>query len=98
MRGDHCAQPQEREALGTPNMKLRNHRVSGSLDDPVDANRSQLVTFRAKSVQHVSGRKVVMRRLELRCTTSHDLMVDPPIPDVQSIAAGSVGSQSRPVL
>jgi hypothetical protein len=65
-------------------MKLGNLHVRSGFHDAVDANRSQFVAFHTKPVQHVPGHKVVMRRLELRCTTSHDLMVDPVIPYVQS--------------
>jgi len=82
---NHCAQPQNREALRAPNLKVGNVRLRRRFHDAVDANRTSFVALHTESVQHVSGCKVVMRRLERRCVTRHALIVDPPIPYVHSL-------------
>ena len=77
--GRHGAQPQKREALRTPYLKIGNLRFRSNLHDALDANRARFAALHAKPVEHVAGRKVVVRRLKRVRTTNHDPMVDPAI-------------------
>jgi hypothetical protein len=76
MRRNHRPQPQEIEALRTPNAKVGNLRFGSSLHNAVDANRTHLIALHTKPVEHVAGLEVVVRRLERMCMTNHDSIVD----------------------
>ena len=76
MRWDHRTQPQEIEALRTPDAKLGNLCFGSSLYNALDADRAHLVAMHTKPVEHVAGLEVVVRRLERVGPTNHDSIVD----------------------
>jgi hypothetical protein len=51
----HGAQPQKREALRTPYLKIGNLRLRSNLHDALDANRTRFAALYAKPVEHVAG-------------------------------------------